>query len=207
MDTHAFVKNHGTTIAEDAGITLRDKPSPLWRLLVVSVLLSKPIAGDIAIKAASELSKAGWRTPKAMAASTWQQRVDALGRGGYRRYDESAATMLGEDAEQLIEHWSGDLRNLRAAADGDAARAQELLQEFKGLGPVGASIFLREVQGVWTELRPYVDDLAAQGAKAVGLPADTKKLYSAAPHADFHRLLAACVRAAQDESIAAAVKG
>jgi hypothetical protein len=30
---------HGTTDAEDAGITVRDKPSPLWRLLVLAHLL------------------------------------------------------------------------------------------------------------------------------------------------------------------------
>lgn len=28
-----LVKEHGVTLCEAAGITLRDKPSPLWRLL------------------------------------------------------------------------------------------------------------------------------------------------------------------------------
>jgi hypothetical protein len=41
------------------------------------------------------------RTPRAMAEASWQQGVDALGRGGYRRYDERTSTMLGEGAELL----------------------------------------------------------------------------------------------------------
>ncbi|MGH3425144.1 MAG: endonuclease, partial [Nocardioidaceae bacterium] len=90
-----LVENHGQTFVEAAGITLRDKPSPLWRLLLLSLLLSARIDAGIAIRSVRELSRAGWRTPSAMAGSTWQQRVDALGRGGYRRYDERTSTQLG----------------------------------------------------------------------------------------------------------------
>ncbi|MEU6134871.1 hypothetical protein [Nocardioides sp. NPDC047086] len=70
----------GTTYAEEAGIRLRDKPSPLYRLLVLAMLSSTRISTDIAVAAAWELSAAGWRTPQRLLDSTWQQRVDALGR-------------------------------------------------------------------------------------------------------------------------------
>jgi hypothetical protein len=69
---------HGTTYAEEAGITLANKPQPLYRLLVLTTLLSTRISADIAVAAARELSKAGWRSPAGMRESTWQQRVDAL---------------------------------------------------------------------------------------------------------------------------------
>ena len=78
---------HGTTYAEDAGITVRDKPSPLWRLLVMAHLLSARISSDIAVDAARELSAAGGRTARGMAELTWQRRVDALGRAHHKRYD------------------------------------------------------------------------------------------------------------------------
>ena len=81
----ALLERHGTTYAEDAGITLDDKPSPLWELLVLSLLLSARIGSDIAVAAARELSKAGYTTPQKMRDATWQQRVNALGRGHYRR--------------------------------------------------------------------------------------------------------------------------
>ena len=65
-----------------------------------------------------ELLHEGWRTPERMREATWQQRVDALGRGGYRRYDESTSTKLEENAAWLIEEHHGDLRELRRD-DGD----------------------------------------------------------------------------------------
>jgi hypothetical protein len=102
---------YGTTYAEEAGIRLADKPSPLYRLLVLALLLSARTCAPIAVAAAKELSTAGMRTPRAMAEASWQQRVDALGRGGYRRYDERTSTMLGEGAELLLEKYRVDLRN------------------------------------------------------------------------------------------------
>src|SRR5690625_1194515 len=89
-----LLSEHGTTYAEQAGITLTDKPSPLYRLLVLSTLLSTRIDAQIAVAAARELSGATMRTPKRMVDATWQQRVDALGRGHYRRYEDRKSTRL-----------------------------------------------------------------------------------------------------------------
>ena len=63
--------------------------------------------------------RAGYRTPKAMSEASWQDRVDALGRGHYRRYDERTATMLGDGADLLSSKWHGDLRKLRDESGGD----------------------------------------------------------------------------------------
>jgi hypothetical protein len=195
-----LVQRHGTTYAEQAGIKLADKPSPLWQLLVLSLLLSARIGSDIAVAAARELNRAGYRTPKAMREATWQQRVDALGRGHYRRYDERTSTMLGECAEFAIERYNGDLRQLRAEADGPKG-VGKLLQEFKGIGPTGAMIFCREVQGEWTELAPFVDKLTAKGAERLGLATSPDRLAALVPDKDLPRLVAGCVRAARDKSV------
>src|SRR4051812_20131777 len=141
----------GQTYAAEAGIKLADKPAPLYRLLVLSVLLSARIQGKIAIAAARELAEFG--TPKRMADASWQQRVDALGRGHYVRYDESTATALGEGAQLLLDKHSGDLRKLRT---GTVEEVQARLREIPRLGPVGVDIFCREAQQVWPELRPYL---------------------------------------------------
>src|SRR5699024_3376662 len=127
---------------------LRDKPSPLYRLLVLATLLSTRIESDIAVAAARELSAAGFRTPQRMIDATWQQRVDALGRAYYRPYDESTASRLGDGARLLLDTYRGDLRALRDCADGPA-QVRKLLQDFPGIGPTGAATFVREVQGVW----------------------------------------------------------
>lgn len=184
----------GETYAHEAGIRLEDKPSPLYQLLVLSTLLSTRISASIAVAAAREVFKAGWRTPRSMAGASWSDRVDALGRAHYKRYDESTATALGEGATLLLERWHGDLRRLRSQADGDAGRIRRLLQEFPRIGPVGAEIFCREAQGIWPELRPAFDRRALTGAQKCQLPKDPARLEALVPAKDLPRLAAALVR-------------
>src|SRR5260221_12074667 len=115
-----LLERYGQTFSQEAGIQLADKPAPLYQLHVLCTLLSARISAGIAVAAARELFTAGYRTPAAMRDASWQDRVDALGRGHYKRYDERTATMLGDAAAQVATEWHGDLRRLRDAADGDA---------------------------------------------------------------------------------------
>ncbi|MFF0666883.1 endonuclease [Streptomyces tendae] len=197
-----LVDAHGQTYAEEAGIRLKDTPQPLYRLLVLAHLLSARISASIAVATARALSEAGLRDARRMAGATWQQRVDALGRGGYRRYDERTATQLGEAAELLTERWGGDLRRLRDEADGDVSELRRLLQEFPGVGPTGADIFLREAQLVWPEAGPLLDRKALQGAERLGLPGDQDRLLALAGKTEPAVLAAALVRAAVDKEVA-----
>ncbi len=199
-----LVQRHGTTYAEEARIKLADKPSQLWRLLVLSLLLSARISADIAVAAARELAKAGYRTPQAMADATWQDRDDAFGRAHYRRYDERTSTMLGETAQRVLDDYGGDLRRLHEP--GNVKQVSDRLQRFKGIGPTGAAIFCREMQAVWTDLAPYVDKVAADGAARLRLPGDPDQLAALVGKDDFVRLLAGCVRAARDKSVVTDVR-
>src|ERR1700743_2326333 len=148
-----LLDRYGTTYATEAGITLRHKPAPLYQLLVLTTLLSVRIKADIAVAAARELFAAGLRTPAELPEWTWQQRVDALGRAHYVRYDESTATSLADGAQRVLDVWHGDLRRLRADADGDVRALRGELTGFRRIGEVGAHIFCREVQVVWPEVR------------------------------------------------------
>ncbi|MFH9810618.1 endonuclease [Streptomyces olivaceus] len=196
-----LVAAHGQTYADEAGIRLKDTPQPLYRLLVLAHLLSARISGSIAVAAARALGEAGLRDPRRMADADWQERVDALGRGGYRRYDERTATQLGEEAELLSDRWGGDLRRLREEADGEVPEVRRLLQEFNGVGPTGADIFLREAQLVWPEAAPFVDRKALQGAERLGLPKDPDRLLGLAGKTEPAVLAAALVRAAVDREV------
>ena len=198
-----LLRGHGRSYAAEAGIRLADKPAPLYQLLVLATLLSARISGDIAVAAARELFAAGYRTPRAMHTASWQDRVDALGRGHYRRYDERTATMLGDGAGLLLQRWHGDLRRLRAEAGGDTGRLTAGLTAFPGIGPTGADIFLREVQGVWPEVAPYLDKQVIAGARKAGLPTDPRALAAlAGPAAELPRLAAALVRSSRGRSAA-----
>ncbi|WUT00768.1 endonuclease [Streptomyces sp. NBC_00708] len=189
-----LLDEHGQTYAEEAGIHLRDTPMPLYQLLTLCVLFSVRIKADIAVAAARELFEAGMRTPRAMADASWQDRVDALGRAHYRRYDESTATALGEGARLALDRYHGDLRRLREEAGGDPEKLRDLLKEFPRIGPVGADIFSREAQGVWPELRPAFDKRAQDAADGIGLPHSPQKLAALVDEEDLPRLAAALVR-------------
>ena len=190
-----LLQRFGRTYAQEAGIRLADQPAPLYQLLVLATLISARISAEIAVAAARELFAAGYRTPRAMAEASWQDRVDALGRGHYKRYDERTATMLGDGAELLTERWHGDLRRLRDEADGAVGVVAGRLEEFPGIGPAGASVFLREAQAVWPSVAPYVDERVQTGAREIGLPTGRDALARlAGSDRDLARLAAALVR-------------
>ncbi|MCB5906244.1 endonuclease [Streptomyces pinistramenti] len=196
-----LTERHGRTYAVDAGIRMKDTPQPLYQLLVLSSLLSARIRASVAVSAARQLFAAGLRAPGSMASATWQQRVDALGEGGYRRYDERTATQLGTGAELLRDGYRGDLRRMRDAVDGDRAALRGALQEVPGIGPAGSAIFLREVQGVWQEFAPFLDEKALRGAGRLGLPEDPAKLAGLVGAGEIAGFAAGLVRAALDQHV------
>lgn len=194
-----LLDEHGQTYAQEAGIHLKDTPAPLFQLLVLANLLSTRISATIAVATAHELINSGFTTPEKMRDATWQQRVDALGRGGYRRYDERTSTMLGDGAALLLDTYGGDLRQLREQSE-NPKDVLKRLQEFPGIGPTGAAIFARQVQGVWPIMAPFFDKKALDGARKLELPDNPDSLSRLVSSEDLPRLASALVRVALDRS-------
>lgn len=192
---HELLRQHGRTFAAEVGIPLaRHTPSVLFQLLYTTLLLSARISAHNAVRAARALREAGLTTPQKMARATWQQRVDVITWHGYKRYDERTSTMLGKTAERVLQAYDGDLRKLRAEAERHVPREHALLQQFSGIGPVGADIFLREAQGIWPEAYPYVDARVRRSAARLGLPEEAPALAKLVPREDFPRLVSALIR-------------
>jgi len=191
-----LLKHHGRTFAEDLGIDAEaNQPSPLYCLLISAALFSTRINHVIALKSARILFARGWTTPERMADTTWEQRVRALDEGGYVRYDERTATMLGQTAQVLIDGYRGDLRRLREAAGANPVHERKLLDLFMGIGEVAVNIFFREVQLAWPELFPFADERTLASAKKLGLPAEARKLAALCHNRrDYVRLVSALVR-------------
>lgn len=161
---------HGTLYSEELGIHLaRNTPSPLFRWLCASILFSARIPAGNATRAAKGLAKAGWRTPEKMADSSWGQRTRVLNENGYARFDESTSSMLGDVAKHMVSDYGGDLRRLRDKAGQKPNQERKCLKAFKGLGDTGVDIFFREAQIAWSELYPFADKKALQGAQKLGL--------------------------------------
>jgi hypothetical protein len=132
--------------------------------------------------------------------------IEAFGRAHYVRYDESSATRLADMARRVVDEYSGDLREIARRSSDDVVAAKKMLKTFKGIGDTGADIFLREVQDVWTWVRPYFDERATRTAKELGLPSDPKELGALAPRANA-RLAAALVRASLDDEVRQRIAG
>lgn len=194
-----LLDRYGETYAEESGIRVDDKPAALYQLLVMSLLMSARISAQQAAEAMRGLLGEGWTTAQHLADSTWRQRTDVLNSHGYARYDERTSKMLGELAEMLLDRYGGDLRRLREEARGDVDALRGHLVEFKGIGPTGTDIFLREVQAVWDDVYPFVDDRAARAARRLDLPVGGDELADLCPRGDFPRLVAALVRVDLDD--------
>lgn len=196
----SLLEHAGTTYAEEAGIRLKDQPMPLFELLVLCMLASKPIDAAIAVRAARELFADGLRKPDAVLEAERKDMIRAFGRAHYVRYDESSATRLTDIAETVRDEYGGDLRRLAAESEHDVRTAADLLKQFKGIGDTGAGIFLREVQDVWTWARPFFDTRAVNAARELGLPGKADDLAGLAPRSTA-KLAAALVRVSLDDEM------
>ncbi|GAB3992987.1 endonuclease [Nocardioides marmoraquaticus] len=188
----ALLERYGRTFADEAGIPLADKPSPLFQLLVLTSLLSANLDAHLGLRAMRTLGGAGLRTPRRLLDAGHEGRWQVLSDARYLR-KEQTARQLGQLAEEVLDHHRGDLRRLRDETS-TAGELEEALQGFTGIGAVGAAIFCREVQAVWPSLRPYADDKVEQSAERLGLPHSRKGLAGLANSDDLSLLGAALVR-------------
>lgn len=196
----------GTTYASESGITLADRPMPLFQLLTLSLLLGTRISADIGVHAAAELFSAGLRSANAVADADRSTVIAALGRAHYRRYDESTAARLHETAERACARYRGDLRELADDSGHDTDSALSHLEEFPGVGPVGATIFMREVQDVWTWARPFFDERPLRAAHDLGLPTAPHDLMALTDGDDSAPIAAALVRASLNVDVRESVR-
>lgn len=190
-----LLARHGQTFADELGVNIqRNTPAPLFRVLCLALLTSAPVGAAQAMRACRALGEAGLTTPRKMADSSWQDRVTILNEHGYARYDEKTASQLEAVTHHLQETYHGDLRYLREKADGSRDKARKQLKTFKGIGGVGADIFLREVQICWAEYRPFADKMALKAAARLELGDDADALSQWVEPETVPRLVAALVR-------------
>jgi endonuclease III len=137
------------TGAPDLGLDLSSNDdATLFRWLVACLLFGARINQERAAAAFAELDSAGVLTPTRLAGASERQLVELLDAGGYSRYDDSKAAELTQLAHDVLERYDGRLSRLREGARAKK-EVSERLQEFKGIGPVAADIFLRDAPPPW----------------------------------------------------------
>lgn len=181
------------TFAAEAGIATRDTPSSVFRLLVLSCLLAAPVQHATALRAARALRPAT-RSAAALARTPVEEVSRHLTAAGYWRFHRTKAALLVRAAGDVVDRLDGDLRTLYREAT-SAAELHRALRRVPGVGTHAAHIVLREAQGVWPDLQPYLDTRVLDGAARLGLPTDPDALAALVDPEDLPRLAAGCVRA------------
>lgn len=135
----------GNIGAKDLGLDPKSaKEAELFKWFLACYFFGHPISQEIAVNTWKVCIEAGIKPPKQISSRSWQQLVDLLGKGHYKRYDESTARNMLDMAEFLQENYDGKIKKLLSAAK-DKGDLSDRLQEIKGVGPKVAEIFLRDI--------------------------------------------------------------
>ena len=162
--------------SKELGLDL-SKAEDRFKWFLASVLFAKRISAETAKETYLNFEQEDLTSPDAILEAGWDRLVEVLDSGGYTRYDFSTATNLLGIAKMLKEKY-GDLERLHAESS-SPTDLERRLQEFKGVGPVGVNIFLRELRGIWEKAKPEPSPLAVATAQKIGLnPEDAERYES-----------------------------
>lgn len=135
-------------------------PEDRFKWFLASMLFAKRISAETAKRTYRLFEKAGWTSPERILGAGWDRLVYVLDSGGYVRYDFSTASNLLETMQKLKTEY-GDLEGLHRESR-DSQDLERRLQAFKGVGPVGVNIFLRELRGIWSKAEPKPSSMAVK---------------------------------------------
>ncbi len=152
--------------SDELGIDL-SKSEDRFKRFLASVLFAKRISAQTAKETYLYFEREDLTSPDAILEAGWDRLVEVLDSGGYTRYDFSTATNLLEISKMLKEKY-GDLERLHSESS-SPADLESRLREFKGVGPVGVNIFLRELRGIWEKAKPKPSQIAVITAQKIGL--------------------------------------
>ncbi len=152
--------------SEDLGIDL-STPTGRFKWFVSAILFGARISEQIAANTYRCFEAAGIvDTPDQIIEAGWDRLVGILDSGGYVRYDFSTATKLLGIMTALQQNY-GSLESMYRQTS-DEEDLEKRLQEFKGVGPTTAQIFLRELRGIW-QVQPEVAAIARIAASNLNI--------------------------------------
>ena len=122
------------------------RPADRFKWFLASVLFAKRISAETGKETYLYFEQEELTSPDAILQAGWDRLVEVLDSGGYTRYDFSTARKLLRIAKTFKEKY-GSLEKLHEESS-SPSDLEKRLQEFKGVGPVGVNIFLRELRGI-----------------------------------------------------------
>jgi endonuclease III len=156
--------------SEELGIDLsKKKPAELFKWFIASILFGARISETTAKKTYRTFLRYRLTTPLNILRAGWGFLVNPVMReGGYARYDEKTSDKFLKICEKLMREYKGNLNVLHDCAK-DSRDLEEKLQQFYGIGPVTANIFLRELRPYWKKANPEPLAVVRKLAKRFGI--------------------------------------
>ena len=169
MDPAALLGCRGGRHASALGIDLAAANSDeRFKWFLAALLYGARISEALATRTWKAFAARGVLTPEGIVATGWDGLVAILDAGGYVRYDYKTATKLLDVCHSLLRDYGGSLDALHTAA-ADARDLEGRIKALgKGIGDTTASIFLRELRGVWDKAEPRLSPLAHAAATRLG---------------------------------------
>ena len=134
--------------AKELGIDLSSKQeAEYFKWFLACLLFGKPIQQEVAKRTYFEFVNDGLTNPDAIIQAGWDKLVEILDKGHYVRFDYSTATKLLDVCRALKEKYGTITNLLKQVQSIDELSSR--LQEFKGVGPKTAEIFLRDMKPIF----------------------------------------------------------
>ncbi len=188
----SVVRRVGGRFSLELGLDLEGIPEDVERWALAATLLGRGTSTGVALRAWRALERAGVRTVRDAGAYGAEALDSALSTSGYGEH--RTALELVALADVLTERYEGRVATL--GADGRPGELEQALGELPGWSPQTVSTFLRELRGIWPDVRIGPDRSAAAAARHLDLPSEYHGLAALAEnaHLDARDLEAALVR-------------
>jgi endonuclease III len=161
MNLHKLLERHGKLFSQELGIDVEKDP---FKWFLASMLFGAKISTTIAKRTYRAYDEAGLTSAQKIAASNHGTLINLHGRGGYVRYDGITADYIMGVSKKLLENYDGDIEKMDEISQ-NPKDLERRLQEFRGVGPVTAKIFLRELRGLWKNVDPEPTSVEILAAK------------------------------------------
>lgn len=165
MNLRKLLERYGKLFSQELGIDVEKEP---FRWFLASILFGARISTIIAKRTYEAYDEAGLTSAQKIAASNQETLINLHGRGGYVRYDGITADYIMGVSRKLLEKYDGDVEKLDKISQ-NPEDLEGRLQEFRGVGPVTAKIFLRELRGLWKNADPEPTSIEIVATKKLGI--------------------------------------
>jgi endonuclease III len=165
----SLLASHGQLFSAQLNIDLATRRADeLFKWFLASMLFGARITETVAVRTYRAFEAHGLLTPPKIAAAEFSELLEIMAEGGYVRYDGITSRKVQDAARKLLDEYDGNLNRLHDAA-ADAGDLMTRLTAFRGVGPVTAGIFLRELRGIWPRADPQPAELALLAAHHLGI--------------------------------------